>query len=180
MSDWQPTAMTGVLRASVPAAADLRGSFTELWRASRWEDLAGGRFVQANLSRSAAGVLRGMHFHRRQADLWILVDGRATVAVCDIRPLLTDETARPHALVLEMVPGDAVLIPESVAHGFHAPEQMSLVYFVTNEYDGSDELGFRWDDADADIGWGVQDPILSARDAANPSLRSAIRTLRER
>jgi len=179
MSDWQPTAITGVLRASVPVAQDLRGSFTELWRASRWEEVAGSSFVQANLSRSAAGVLRGMHFHRRQADLWILTEGRATVAVCDIRPLLEDDTARPHALTLDIVPGDAVLIPESVAHGFHAPEPMTLVYFVTNEYDGSDELGFRWDDADAGIGWRVHDPILSARDAANPSLRSAIRTLRE-
>ena len=179
MSDWQRTAIDGVLRASVPVSEDLRGSFTELWRASRWEDVAGGRFVQANLSRSAPGVLRGMHFHRRQADLWILVDGRATVAVCDVRPLVDDETATPDTLILEMAPGDAVLIPESVAHGFHAPEQMSLVYFVTNEYDGSDELGFMWDDPDAGIPWRVHDPILSARDAANPSLRSAVRTLRE-
>ena len=55
----------------------------------------GGRatFVQANLSTSAAGVLRGLHCHRRQLDHWIVASGRAFVALVDVRPLL-DGTQR--------------------------------------------------------------------------------------
>ena len=49
---------------------DERGAFAELWRASATRLLSAEKFVQANLSRSRPGVLRGMHFHRRQADLW--------------------------------------------------------------------------------------------------------------
>lgn len=155
--------------------ADLRGSFTELWRASATDGLIASPFVQANLSRSATDVLRGMHFHRRQTDLWMLIEGRAFVAIADLRQLSDDH--RPRVATIEMRPGDAVLIPEMVAHGFHALEPIALVYLVTNEYDGSDELGFAWDDPDAGIPWLVKDPIVSDRDRANPSLRTAISLL---
>jgi len=177
MSDWQHTVIPGVLRALTPTAQDPRGSFTELWRASRWEHLTDQRFVQANLSRSEARVLRGMHFHRRQADLWVLVEGAAFVAVYDLRgPAEADPT--PSADTFDMQPGDAVLIPSGVAHGFYATEPMALVYLVTAEYDGSDERGFAWDDPDAGIQWPARDPILSDRDAANPDLKSALAALR--
>ncbi len=178
MSDWQTTAIPGVLRGSVQAVEDRRGSFAELWRASRLETVVDRPFVQSNLSRSTAGVLRGMHFHRRQTDFWILAEGRATVAVCDIRPILEARGTSPVALTFDLTPGESVLIPEGVAHGFYAPEPMALVYFVTNEYDGTDELGFRWDDPTAQIPWPVESPVLSDRDAANPSLETAVAALR--
>ena len=174
MSEWQTTPIPGVLRDSVHAVQDRRGSFAELWRASRWESVVERPFVQSNLSRSTAGVLRGMHFHRRQADLWILAEGSAVVAVCDLRPLLSGQGTAPLSLTFEMTPGESVLIPEGVAHGFYAPEPMALVYFVTNEYDGTDELGFMWNDPLAAIAWPVTEPVLSDRDAANPPLESAI------
>jgi dTDP-4-dehydrorhamnose 3,5-epimerase len=171
-SNWVDTEIPGVLRRSTAVVADLRGSFTELWRASATDDLIASPFVQANLSRSATDVLRGMHFHRRQTDLWMLAEGRAFVAVADLRRLA--EEPRPAVTTFEMHPGDAVLIPEMVAHGFHALEPIALIYLVTNEYDGSDELGFAWNDQDAGIRWLVKDPIVSERDRANPPLRKAI------
>ena len=174
-SDWFDTTIPGVVRRSSAVVADLRGSFTELWRASATEGLVAAPFVQANLSRSAPDVLRGMHFHRRQYDLWMLIEGRAHVAVADLRRLSDDP--RPTVATFEMLPGDAVLIPEMVAHGFHALEAIALAYLVTNEYDGSDELGFAWDDPEAAIPWLVKDPIVSERDRANPSLRTAISQL---
>jgi dTDP-4-dehydrorhamnose 3,5-epimerase len=177
VSEWQTTPIPGVLRDSVHVAEDRRGSFSELWRASRWDTVVEGSFVQSNLSRSTTGVLRGMHFHRRQADLWILAEGRATVAVCDLRPMLSGDNTSPVALTFEMTRGEAVLIPEGVAHGFYAPEPMALVYFVTNEYDGTDELGFMWNDPLAAIAWPVSDPVLSDRDAANPTLEAAVSSL---
>jgi dTDP-4-dehydrorhamnose 3,5-epimerase len=84
---------------------------------------------------------------------------------------------KPSVATFEMHPGDAVLIPELVAHGFHALEPIALVYLVTNEYDGADELGFAWDDTDAAIPWRVDAPIMSDRDRANPPLRAALSQL---
>jgi dTDP-4-dehydrorhamnose 3,5-epimerase len=69
-----------------------------------------------------------------------------------------------------MSAGTMLLIPRLVAHGFHALEDAALLYLVTNEYDGSDELGFAWNDPQAAVPWQVADPILSDRDRANPSL----------
>ena len=66
------------------------------------------------------------------------------------------------------------MIPTGVAHGFLALEPLELLYLVTNEYDGSDELGFAWDDPAVGVPWpnvtGTPDgrPILSDRDMTNP------------
>jgi dTDP-4-dehydrorhamnose 3,5-epimerase len=51
---------------------------------------------------------------------------------------------------------------------------MSLLYMVDAEYDGKDEFGFAWDDPDLAIAWPVTDPVVSERDANNPSLREAL------
>ena len=83
--------------------ADSRGAFREVWRKGSFPDLTpeltgakAAHFVQVNVSISAAGVLRGLHYHRRQLDHWIVLDGRAFVALVDIRP--TASGARPVAL----------------------------------------------------------------------------------
>ena len=172
--------------------ADARGGLAEIWRASGLTDLDPERaglpdahVVQANLSVSAAGVLRGLHLHRRQLDRWYIAAGRAVVALVDIRPVLVSPEASP---IVEMREAEAdawVEIPAGVAHGFLAVKPLTLVYLVTNEYDGTDELGFAWDDADAAISWpsvpATADglPILSDRDRANPSLRDLAARLRE-
>ena len=137
------------------------------------------RFVQANLSSSTKGVLRGLHLHRRQTDLWIVAQGRAHVALVDVRPLL--ERTGPAAVVetRELREDEWVVIPTGVAHGFLAVEPLQLIYFVTNVYDGTDELGFAWDDPAVGVPWppveGTPDgrPILSGRDMSNPSLGSS-------
>lgn len=174
-TDWVQASLPGVMRRSSVITEDRRGSFSELWRASGTGGLSGSRFVQANLSRSASGVLRGMHFHRRQADLWILIEGTAFVALTDLRE--PPDGRQPPIDSFRMDAGDVVFIPEMVAHGFYAVEPIALVYLVTNEYDGSDELGFAWDDPDARIHWPAADPIVSDRDRANPSLRDAFSRL---
>jgi dTDP-4-dehydrorhamnose 3,5-epimerase len=114
-----------------------------------------------------------MHFHRRQSDLWIVSSGRALVAACDLRHV-AETGAAPRTEVHELKTGDCIFLPPLVAHGFLALESMELIYFVTNEYDGSDELGFAWDDPLAAIAWPIDDPILSGRDMANPDLMAAI------
>lgn len=175
---WRPTAIDGVLRTQLTRHPDARGSFTELWRASWSAKLPDDQFVQANLSRSVQGVLRGMHFHRRQADLWIVVSGTVLVALVDLRDAL-DGRGGPHTLTLELGPDQAVYIPRLVAHGFLALSDLELVYLVTNEFDASDELGFRWDDPSAALPWPASAPILSDRDGAAPDLESVLAHLRQ-
>ncbi len=187
-----PSALPGVQFGAIVRHADRRGSFRELWRASHWPALdpslggaPGTGFVQANLSTSAPGVLRGLHLHRRQLDYWIVAAGRAFVALVDVRPLLDGSGPRALVETRELAADETVVIPAGVAHGFLALEPLELVYLVTNEYDGSDELGFAWDDPVVGVPWprlgATPDgrPILSERDLANPTLAELVTQLRD-
>ena len=187
----------GVTWGSVVRRADSRGSFRELWREDTFAPLdrratssppgAEARFVQANLSISAAGVLRGLHVHRRQLDHWIVSAGWAFVALVDLRDALAgrgNDGGEPPAIETRSVgPDTTVTIPAGVAHGFLAIEQLELVYLVTNLHDGSDELGFAWDDPAVGVPWPRVEgtpggrPILSDRDRANPSLAELLARL---
>lgn len=189
-----PSALGGVRFGAIARHADDRGAFRELWRASAFGRIGGGdagtprdvepRFVQANLSTSAAGVLRGLHYHRRQLDYWIVASGRALVALVDVRPLLGETGGRAIVETRELAADEWVVIPAGVAHGFLALEPLELMYLVTNEYDGTDELGFAWDDPAVGVPWpalpGSPDgrPILSDRDRSNPSLAELVAGLR--
>ncbi len=186
-----PSQIPGVAWGSVVRHRDSRGSFRELWRAGDVGPLdaertgrAGAAFVQANLSTSEPGVLRGLHFHRRQLDHWVVASGRAVVALVDVRRLVAGTAERPLVEVRELPVDGSVTIPVGVAHGFLALEPLELAYFVTNTYDGTDELGFAWDDPLADVRWpdvaATPDgrPILSDRDRTNPSLPELVARLR--
>ncbi len=77
----------------------------------------------------------------------------------------------------------SVVIPAGVAHGFLALEALEMLYLVTNEYDGADELGFAWDDPSAAVPWPremlvTDGPILSERDRANANLIDLVARLR--
>jgi dTDP-4-dehydrorhamnose 3,5-epimerase len=192
--DRAPSALPGVRYGAIARHGDSRGAFRELWRASAFPTLtpadtgapAGSepRFVQANLSSSAAGVLRGLHYHRRQLDYWTVASGRALVALVDVRPVAEGRGA---AVVetRELGADEWVVIPAGVAHGFLALEPLELVYLVTNEFDGSDELGFAWDDPAVGVPWpsipATPDgrPILSDRDRSNPSLAELVASLHD-
>jgi dTDP-4-dehydrorhamnose 3,5-epimerase len=180
--DRPASALAGVRFGAVVRHADERGSFRELWRAGPTDVAA--PFVQANLSTSAAGVLRGLHLHQRQLDYWVVASGRAFVALVDVRPLLDGSAPRPSIETRELRPDDWVVIPEGVAHGFLALEPLELLYLVTNLYDGSDELGFAWDDPAVRVQWPVVDavqggrPIVSERDSSNPALADLVARLR--
>jgi dTDP-4-dehydrorhamnose 3,5-epimerase len=191
--DRPPSALEGVRFGAIARFEDLRGSFRELWREGTFGPIdpatAGAapgsdpRFVQANLSTSAQGVLRGLHLHQHQLDHWVVASGRAFVVLVDVRPMLRGED-RPLVETRELVADEWVDIPIGVAHGFLALEPLQLIYLVPNEYDGSDELGFAWDDPLAAVAWpAVHEtpdgrPILSDRDGTNPSLTELVERLR--
>jgi dTDP-4-dehydrorhamnose 3,5-epimerase len=177
----------GVDWASISAVRDDRGAFREVWRAGKFTLTAGNagdsdaRFSQANLSTSSVGVLRGLHYHRRQLDFWVVLAGRVFVALVDIRPALRGSAALVETRELSV--DDTVTIPVGVAHGFLTLEPTQLLYLVTNEYDGTDELGFAWNDPAVGVPWprirSTTDgqPILSERDRTNPPLGELLRRL---
>jgi len=190
-----PSVLPGVRFGAVARAEDRRGSFRELWRANAFGEIdpadAGGAqgtrptFVQANLSTSATGVLRGLHCHERQLDYWVVASGRAFVALVDIRSILDGRSSAPAVETRVLAEDDWVVIPTGVAHGFLALEPLELLYLVTNTYDGTDELGFAWDDPAVGVTWpavpGTADgrPVLSDRDRSNPPLADLLVRLRD-
>lgn len=190
-SDRDPVSgLPGVRIGRLQRHGDLRGAFREVWRASWYAtlgaDLAGlpePAFVQANVSTSSAGVLRGLHLHRRQLDHWVVLEGRAFVALVDVRPMLAGSD-RPGVETRVLEADEWVSIPAGIAHGFLAETPLTLLYLVTNEFDGSDELGFAWDDPAAAVPWphvpeaADGRPILSERDRSNPPLRELVDRLR--
>jgi dTDP-4-dehydrorhamnose 3,5-epimerase len=169
----------GVYAVRFQRFADARGYFYESFRRS-W--IPGVRdMVQGNTSFSRAGVLRGMHYHLKQADLWSVPFGRVRAALYDLRPSSPTHGA---AQTLDLA-GDeqatGLYIPRGVAHGFCALEDSLMTYLVDEYYDGADELGIRWDDPALGIEWGLTRPaVLSERDARNPALAAIPADLRPR
>jgi dTDP-4-dehydrorhamnose 3,5-epimerase len=163
----------GVRLVRLVAHADERGSLTETYR-REW--LPRGReVVQANLSVSRPGVLRGLHWHRRQADYWCVLSGTAYVALVDLREGSPTRLARFERRVDAERERFGLAIPPGVAHGFHAETEVLLLYLVDSYYSGQDEHGLAWDDPELDIAWPSRSPILSERDRSNPSLTQVLR-----
>ncbi len=161
--------IAGVVMVRLQSFADERGRFLETFRKS-WFPQRSWEIVQTNRSDSAAGVLRGLHYHHRQVDYWYLARGRVRVGLADLRAGSLSHLATATIDLSEAEPA-GLYIPSGVAHGFAALTDATLIYVVDNYYDGQDELGVRWDDPALGVDWGVSDPILSARDAGNPLLR---------
>jgi dTDP-4-dehydrorhamnose 3,5-epimerase len=162
--------ISGVRIVPLKAFSDDRGYFFESFRRA-W--IPGARdMIQGNVSFSRAGVLRGMHYHLRQADFWLVPSGRVRAALYDLRP---SSPTRGAAEVLEMGQDSplGIYIPKGVAHGFYALRDSFMTYLVDEYYDNSDERGVRWDDPALGIDWKVDPtlpPIVSKRDQENPAL----------
>jgi dTDP-4-dehydrorhamnose 3,5-epimerase len=160
----------GVFRLPFRSFKDDRGYFFESYR-REW--LPGAReMIQGNCSFSHAGVLRGLHYHLKQADLWTVPSGVVRAALFDFR---SSSPTRGNCETIDM--GDAnpvgLYIPRGVAHGFFVVKDAFMTYLVDEYYDNSDELGIRWNDPTLNINWGTTSPVVSTRDQENP-LVSAI------
>lgn len=152
----------GVVVRELVRHGDARGGFSETWR-QEWFD--GHAMVQGNRSDSAAGTVRGLHFHHHQADYWLCMGGELLVCVHDAR-----RSSPTHGVTQGIrLGGDTragIYIPPGVLHGFLAVEDSTLTYLVDQYHDPADEHGVRWDDPQVAMAWGVADPILSNRDRA--------------
>lgn len=148
---------------------DDRGRFMETFR-KEWFPQRSWEIVQTNRSDSRAGVLRGLHYHFQQVDYWYVIGGKIRVGLVDLRP---HSPTFGKAQTIEMGAENQVgiFIPVGVAHGFVALTDATLIYVVDNYYNGADEFGVAWNDPEVALPWGVESPLLSPRDAANPRLR---------
>jgi dTDP-4-dehydrorhamnose 3,5-epimerase len=115
-------------------------------------------------------VLRGLHFHRKQADLWQVVAGRTLCVLADVRAWSAGRSVAVETVELSADKPQLLYIPRGVAHGFQALEDCALQYLVDEYYDGADEHGIRFDEPLLGVTWPIVPPILSRRDHANPAL----------
>ena len=144
---------------------DQRGMFIETYRREWFPN--GREMLQGNRANRQRGALVGLHYHLHQADYWYVPFGHARVVLHDLREGGPTDGA---TLSLDLT-GDnhvGLFIPPGVAHGFAAVTDMVITYLVDGYYNPADELGIAWNDPAILADWCVADPILSARDQANP------------
>ena len=158
--------IAGAYIVKLKSFADDRGYFTETFRKS-WFPQRSWEIFQTNRSESKQGVLRGLHFHHKQVDYWYVPKGMIRAAMVDLR---SESLTYLATQTVDMGEQNQVglFIPVGVAHGFAALTDATMTYIVDNYYDSTDEFGLRWNDPEFNLDWGLQNPIISERDAANP------------
>lgn len=169
-----PTNLVGLVLLAPSVHRDRRGSFHESFRASTFEELGiEVSFVQDNQSRSARGVLRGLHFQvgAGQAKLVRCARGSIVDIAVDVRPG-SPTFGQWEAFQLDDVNCHQLFIPVGFAHGFQVTSEIAdVAYKCSSYYDPASEMTIRWDDPDIGIAWPIPDPALSARDEQAPLLR---------
>jgi dTDP-4-dehydrorhamnose 3,5-epimerase len=165
--------LPGVLIVDVPAFGDERGFFMETYR--RDEYAAAGiadTFVQDNHSRSAKGVLRGIHFQvPAQAKLVRCTAGALLDVAVDLRAG-SPAFGRWVAVELSAANRRQLYVPAGFGHAFLAlAEGTELQYRCSEYYAPEGEGAIRWDDPDLGIAWPIAEPVVSARDGAAQSFR---------
>lgn len=158
---------------------DQRGFFFEAFKADRYAAHGiPGPFVQDNMSRSAYGVLRGLHLQnpKCQGKLVSVLRGRVLDVAVDVRR--GSPTFGQHVTVeLSEENRRQFWVPRGFAHGFVVLSEIADFLYKCDEfYSPSDEITVRWNDPAIGIAWGLDSPLLSARDAAAPLLAD-VRTL---
>jgi dTDP-4-dehydrorhamnose 3,5-epimerase len=148
---------------------DERGFFLETFHAERYYRLAGIKlpFVQDNHSQSSKGVLRGLHFQKTkpQGKLVRVVKGQVYDVALDIRKD-SPSFGLWEGVILSEENKNQLWVPPGFAHGFLVLSEMAdLEYKCTDYYDSSDEGSVLWSDADLQIPWPLDNPILSDKDS---------------
>ena len=174
-----PTALPEVLLIEPRVFGDERGFFLESFNSARFAEATGvtGNFVQDNHSRSARGVLRGLHYQIQQPQGKLV---RVTAgAVFDVAVDLRRASPRFGQWVGVELSADnfkQLWVPPGFGHGFLVlSESADFMYKTTDYYAPAHERCVRWDDPAVGIAWpdaGVA-PVLSAKDRDGPLLRDA-------
>jgi len=169
----KPTSINGLSVIEPKCFKDERGFFLETYRAERYHE-AGilDDFVQDNQSRSAKGVLRGLHFQieRPQAQIVTVMRGHIYDVAVDLRSS-SPTFGQWFGIELHDAGTRQIYMAPGFAHGFCVlSDWADLHYKVSRSYDASDEGGLHWADPDIGIVWPISNPIVTARDASYPRL----------
>jgi dTDP-4-dehydrorhamnose 3,5-epimerase len=171
--DTSDLSLSGLKLVRPRVFGDQRGFFLETFQAERYR--AAGitcDFVQDSHSRSAFGVLRGLHYQDRpgQAKLVRVASGRIFDVAVDIRAD-SPTFGRWQGVFLDSETHHQLFIPVGFAHGFCVLSEMAdVTYKVSQPYDAASERTLAWDDRDVGIAWPVNEPVLSERDRNGESL----------
>jgi len=168
------TGIPGLVVVEPVVYGDSRGFFMETWNADRYGACGlPDRFVQSNISRSAAGVIRGLHYQHpcAQGKLVSVLQGRVFDVAVDIRS--DSPTFRQWAGVeLSASNHRQLYVPEGFAHGFCVLGDSALLsYLCTTPFNAERDAGIAWNDPDIGIEWPLEPQSLSARDRMAPRLR---------
>ncbi len=167
------TELPGCVVVEPKVFGDARGFFYEHWNAQRFAEAGlDFRVVQSNVSGSARGVLRGLHYQwpNPQAKFVSVLQGEVWDVAVDIRrgsPSFGQWTA----VTLSADNRRHFFIPEGFAHGFVVLSDFAVFqYLCSAPYDAAADAGLRWNDAQLAIDWPVAEPLLSDKDARAPFL----------
>jgi dTDP-4-dehydrorhamnose 3,5-epimerase len=173
-----PTDLPGVLVLEPRVFGDERGWFFESWSERVFAESTGftGGFVQDNHSRSARGVLRGLHYQMApfaQGKLVRVTSGSVFDVAVDLRRG-SATFGRWSGVELSADNRRQLWLPPGFAHGFCVTsESAEVLYKATAYYSPPHERCLRWDDPAIGIRWPVPAPVLAPRDAAAPLLAQA-------
>lgn len=167
------TDLPGVCVIEPKVFGDERGYFFESYNQARFAELGiEANFVQSNVSRSAKGVLRGLHYQwpNPQGKLVQVLDGEVYDVAVDIRRG-SPTFGRWAAAILSADNKRMFWVPEGFAHGFAVlSDNATFCYQCTALYDGAADAGVRWNDGDIGVDWPIAEPQLSDKDKAAPFL----------
>ena|SRR5688572_22394838 len=171
------TSFEGLIEIFPDVFEDDRGWFYEFYKEETFKkNHIHFSFVQENQSFSKKGVIRGLHFQHppyAQAKLVTVLTGKVLDVVVDLRP--TSKTFKQiYYCLLESSRRNMLMIPEGFAHGFAALEDSIFFYKCSNVYNRQSESGIRWNDPELNINWGIENPIVSAKDSALPDLAALL------
>lgn len=168
------TALPGAVVIEPQVFGDARGFFYESYNEAKYREAGiDRRFVQSNVSRSAKGVLRGLHYQwpNPQGKLVSVLEGEVYDVAVDIRRG-SPAFGRWAGVMLTAENHRHFWIPEGFAHGFCVlSEFATFSYQCTALYDREGDAGIRWNDADIAIDWPVGAPLLSDKDLRAPFLK---------
>jgi dTDP-4-dehydrorhamnose 3,5-epimerase len=166
----QPTSLDGVLVVEPEVHRDQRGFFLESYHKRRFMELGiSDEFVQDNHSRSARGVLRGIHFQDMSAPMAKLVRctaGRILDVAVDLRAG-SPTFGRWWGVELSADNMRQLLVPVGFGHAFLTlSDAADVQYKCSGYYSRGAEGAIAWNDPELAIDWPIADPVVSSKDQA--------------
>lgn len=172
------TALSDVFIIEPQVFTDSRGWFMETWSERKLKELGIEKhFVQDNHSFTLKkGTIRGLHFQNNPSAQFKIV--RVTAgAVLDVAVDLRKGSKTYLKWVAVQLSAEnkrQIVIPRGFAHGFLTlTDHVETVYKADNPYSPENDRSIRYDDISIGIEWGIEDPILSAKDENAPLLKDS-------